>query len=92
MEDRKDSLQDFLNQVLAHPLLSSSKLVKYFIEDTDSNFKTHKQEFKGLNPPRSVSECITLHGTAEVYFDKSLTEYCSKLLESIVTLEGIFKE
>jgi hypothetical protein len=47
LEDRKDSLQDFLNQVLVHPLLSSCKLLKYFLEDNVLILKYTNKSSKG---------------------------------------------
>lgn len=73
-------------------MLSSSKLVKSFLEDIDSEFKAKEKEFRTLTPPKTVAECITLDGTAEVFFDKELAKYCSKLSEATIRLKQIFKE
>lgn len=77
---------------MEHPLLASSKLVKSFLEDIDSVLEENKQEFEAMTPPKSVSECTTLAGHAEVHIDKSLTDFCCRLSESVPALRQVFKE
>jgi hypothetical protein len=76
---RKEYSQSFLNELLDHPLLSTSKILACFLSCSEEQFKAVKNELESLPPPKSISECYTVSGSAQIYLDKTLSEQCTNL-------------
>jgi len=75
----KERFQNFLNELLMHPLLSISKGLICFLSYSEDQFKVVKNELESLPPPKTVSECYTVSGFAQTHLDKPLSELCTNL-------------
>lgn len=92
IDHHKVKLCHFINEILSHPLLSRSKQIRSFLNNTDEEFERSKEEFESTLPPKTVSECITIKGVASVNYDKPLTQFCHKIFDSASKLKLIFTE
>jgi len=92
LENHKLSLQHFLDETLAHPLLSTAEILTSFLSSADKDFEQQCLAAEALDAPKSVAECFTITGTASVSCNKSLAEYCVNLGNNSLTLKSKFFE
>eukprot|EP00826_Nyctotherus_ovalis_P001890 TRINITY_DN10348_c0_g1_i6.p1 TRINITY_DN10348_c0_g1~~TRINITY_DN10348_c0_g1_i6.p1 ORF type:complete len:156 (-),score=42.01 TRINITY_DN10348_c0_g1_i6:296-763(-) len=92
LEKRKRSLQHFLDETLAHPLLSTSEILADFLSSSEKDFKQQLAAAEASSPPKSVSECFSVSGSASVSYNHVLAEYCVKLNENSLVLKDKFSE
>lgn len=87
LEKRKEKLQLFLDNVLAHPLLKQTTTVWNFLTITDE--KTYEKIKSGYQIPHGISEFTTLEGKAKVSFDTDLDKICT---QTDIILKGVIEE
>eukprot|EP00826_Nyctotherus_ovalis_P006558 TRINITY_DN11568_c0_g1_i1.p5 TRINITY_DN11568_c0_g1~~TRINITY_DN11568_c0_g1_i1.p5 ORF type:complete len:114 (+),score=33.35 TRINITY_DN11568_c0_g1_i1:681-1022(+) len=77
---RKDELQFFLNRVIEHPLLRTSMLIWDFLTvESEKEYEAAKANTLKIPSPKNVSEYITIKGTVNVDFSKTLNHACSNI-------------
>lgn len=87
----KRSLQHFLDEIVSHPLLSTAQFLKEFLKCSETEFDKQKSTCEA-NPPKDVSECYTLSGSASITYTHALGQFCLKVLNSAPTLKGKYHE
>jgi hypothetical protein len=92
LERRKQAFQHFLDEIMVHPLLSTSTFLYHFLSASDKDFEIQKYAFETLNPPRNVTECYTNTGVACVSYDKFLGQHCNRITNSSSSLKENFAE
>ncbi len=87
---RTRKLQFFLDELLKNNLLSSSKLVTAFLSKQEKEFEGAKTAYNQLEPPKTVAECTTPEGSADVGFSHELSVYCGRVADGSKTLAEKF--
>jgi hypothetical protein len=92
LEKHKLSLQHFLDETLAHPLLSTAEILTSFLSSTDKDFEQQCLAYETLDAPKSVAECFTITGSTLVSYNHTLAEYCVSLSSNSLVLKSKFSE
>lgn len=92
LEKRRRCLQHFLDETLAHPLLCTAEILADFLSSSETDFERQLATAEASSPPKSVSECFSVSGSASVSYNHVLAEYCVKLNENSLVLKGKFSE
>lgn len=79
LQKRKVQLQNFLKEIMFHPLLRSSELIITFLTMTSKDWENKSKAFAKTTPPKDISSFKTLEGSANVTLTKESELYCEKL-------------
>jgi len=85
---RHRDLQRFLDELMFHPLLCSASFLKDFLRAYPKEYDDKKLLCENMCSPGSPNECYTINGNTNVYYDKNLSKFCSKISDSA----QLFKE
>lgn len=93
MNARRAQLQAFINKLLAHPLLKTSKMVWEFFSVEDNNkYEELKQENAKLVTPKEVPELFTREGNANVAFNVFLMQSCQDIQLGLEEISNEFNK
>jgi len=81
LQKRKIILQQFLNDILIHPLLKRSELVKQFLSLSDKEWTNTIESFDKYSTPREVVEFRTIEGEARIEVTEDTEIYCKQIFK-----------
>jgi len=98
MANTRQVLQQFLDDIMKHPLFSCSELVYYFLNTSVQNGKkvdeyTKRLKLYSIMPvPKEAEEMKTEDGIAQVSLTEDLNTHIGSMNESVVKLKQLYQE
>ncbi len=93
LENRRQKLQLFLDDLLRHPVLRCSKLLTRFLsEKNEKAYEEYKKKFEKVPCPKEVSQCYTLEGIANVAYNSHVEHDCGEAKSAIEGIKAIYRE
>ncbi len=92
LNKRKIKLQQFLNDLLKHPMLRATELFFQFLTLPAKDWDAKVKELIKAPGPKDPKECRTLDKVAKVEVTKASEAYCVEMFGDIATLKGQYKE
>ena len=89
---RRALLQEFLTNVLKHPLLRSTTTLMQFLSLEGKDWESYIKALTKAAGPKDVTEFKTMEGGANVELTPSAENYCSELPNALNALKGQYKE
>ena len=77
IESERTSLQQFISDILDHPLLRRSKLVIDFLSMSEGDWNESIKNFKKSKTPNEVAKIRTIEGKANVEITEDVENYCN---------------
>ena len=92
IQERKGELQEFLADVLKHPLIKSYDLFLKFISVSNKEWEDTAKTFGKLLLAKEINQYETIEGEAKLLFSDRTRDYCEKLGASTKDLREAFKD
>lgn len=92
VQERRGELQEFLNDILRHPLLKNYELFHKFISVSSKEWEEKAKNFGKVTISKDVAQYETIEGEAKILFSDKTRDYCEMLTSSAKDLREAFKE
>lgn len=91
IEKRRNSLQKFMNLILANEVLKSCEIVYVFLYQQDRQiFDSKVKEFNGMQPPQYIEDVKSFDGKVKIVDDEDNEKYYRNINRYLNAQNGIF--
>ena len=92
INERKNELQLFINDVVNHPALKTFELLIQFLSLPNKEWEEKTKAASKVNPPKEMSNYLTPEGEAKVLFTNGMREYEKRLQGAAKNIRDSFNE
>ena len=92
INERKNELQLFINDVVNHPALKTFELLIQFLSLPNKEWEEKTKAASKVNPPKEISNYLTPEGEAKVLFTNGMREYEKRLQGAAKNIRDSFNE
>jgi hypothetical protein len=75
----KVKMQFFLDELKIHPVFAASSLWQAFLSlEDETAYESVRTAYDAKQTPRDITRCMTIEGSARIYFNKALQAKCQQ--------------
>jgi len=92
LQERKALLQEFLNDILKHPILKNCELFIQFISLSSKDWEERAKLFSKPILPRDIAQLVTISGKAKLHYSTETLNHCDRLNNIVKDMAETYKE